>query len=42
MNEIGSFQKKKCAEILGDTLAGVHLKTFRKVGFVMSSDKVRF
>jgi len=31
-----------CTEVLGDKLVGAHLKTFRKVGFVMSFGKVRF
>jgi heme/copper-type cytochrome/quinol oxidase subunit 1 len=31
-----------CIEVLGDKLAGAHLKTFRRVGFAMSFGKVRF
>jgi heme/copper-type cytochrome/quinol oxidase subunit 1 len=31
-----------CAEVLGDKPAGAHLKTFRRVGFAMSSGEVRF
>ncbi len=31
-----------CAEVLGDKPVGAHLKTFRRVGFAMSSDEVRF
>jgi hypothetical protein len=31
-----------CAEVLGDKPAGAHLKTFRRIGFAMSSGEVRF
>ncbi len=31
-----------CAKVLGDKLAGVHLKTFRRVRFAMSFGEVRF
>jgi hypothetical protein len=30
------------SEVLGDKLAGLHLKAFRKVGLLMSSDEVKF